>query len=183
MTAALGDEDLMRAYLSGDTAAFDALYKRHARKVYSYLLKRSGSREMAEELHQAVFLKFHQSRTHYDPKYAVLQWLFVISKTTLLDHFRKQGRQVLEVGDLSPEEIESAREPVSQDPDAPALDGLSEEHRKIVEWRYMQDETYKKIAKRLGRSEASVRQIASRALKRLREGLGAKKAARNGVKP
>ena len=79
LTSKQTDEELMHLYLSGEILAFEELYKRLSPRVYSYVLKKLESRQDADEIHQAVFLKFHNSRHNYDFKYTVLQWLFVIS--------------------------------------------------------------------------------------------------------
>lgn len=159
----------MRLYLSGDSEAFNSLYRRHASKVFTYLFKRTGGkRDLTEELHQGTFLKFHQSRSLYDSKYPVLQWLYVISRTTLLDHYRKVGRQVPEIIDVPVEEIAETAKDMSQEPDLSALEQLTDEHRQIVEWRYLDEQTYEEIAARLGRSQESIRQVISRALRKIK---------------
>ena len=163
------DQELMQFYLNGDSSAFNSLYKRHGSKVFSYLYRKTqGQRDLTEELHQAVFLKFHQSRLLYDSKYPVLQWLYVIARTTLLDHFRKLGRQVVEDTDVSLENIAEPRPELSQERDFSTLGQLTEEQRKAVELRYLDDRTYAEIAEKLGKSQESVRQIVSRALRKLK---------------
>lgn len=167
------DEQLMKIYLSGDASAFDALYRRHSRRIYSYLIKRLSRIQDAEEIHQAVFFKFHRCRDQYDSKYPVLQWLFVISKTTLFDFFRKQGRQVPE-WEGTKEEIKSFENlPTEENASAAgatvSLDGLSVTQKNAVQWRFLDDLTYEEIAGRLGKSETSARQTVSRAIRTLRK--------------
>lgn len=56
----------------------------------------------------------------------------------------------------------------------PALDsveGLSAEQKQVIEWRYLDDLTFEDIGKRLQKSEVGVRQILSRAVKKLRAAL------------
>lgn len=169
------DEELMRRYLSGEMDAFTELYARHSPRVHSYLSKKLDRRPDVDELHQSVFLKFHKIRHQYDPKYPVLQWLFVIAKTTLVDFYRRQGRRIDEAGDISVEDAERIQthensSELSQKPDLPALEGLSADQRQAIEWRYMDDLTFEQIAKKLGKSESGVRQILSRAIRKLRKG-------------
>lgn len=168
------DEEMMRRYLSGDTQAFAEIYRRHSTKVYAYLHKKLSIRAEVEDLHQAVFLKFHRVRHRYDPKYPVLQWLFVIARTSLVDFYRKQGRQVpaaegvtlenvaeiIPAGETSPES--------SQSPGLSALEGLSQDQRQLVEMKYIDELTYEEMAARLGRSSESLRQTVSRALRKIR---------------
>jgi RNA polymerase sigma-70 factor (ECF subfamily) len=163
------DEELMRAYQGGDAAAFTELYRRHSGRIYGYLGKRIRSREEADEVFQAIFFKVHRIRHHFDFKFPVTQWLYVITKTVLLDHFRKQGRSVpIEDGaDLS--QIEGSRA-LNEETGLEVLELLNSEQRKVVEMRVFEEADYDLIAKQLGRNEAAVRQILSRALKKLRLG-------------
>lgn len=169
------DESLMQAYLSGEARAFDELYRRHAGRVYGYLRKRLPSAEEAEEVFQAVFLKAHRSRGTYQAKYPVVQWLFVIAKTSLVDHLRKSGRNealIREEWDVQSTTV-SQTDPdpslsISEGPEEEILQQLPVEQKRVVEMRVFEEKDYSEIAKQLGRSQASVRQIYSRAIRRLR---------------
>ena len=63
------DEELMKAYQSGDSAAFDVLFERHKGRVFSFLMGKLGKRFESEEVFQAAFMKLHQSRRLYDPNF------------------------------------------------------------------------------------------------------------------
>lgn len=160
------DEELMKRYVQGDMVAFETLYERHSARVYSFLLKRAGSRQLADDLHQVAFLKFHQSRERYTSKFAVLQWLYVIARTTFLDHIRKTGRQVPVVEGFDTSQIAATSS--GESIDSSVLNRLPADQKQVVEWRFLDEESYEQIAARLGKSTASIRQNVSRALKRLR---------------
>lgn len=167
------DEELMRRYASGDVSAFEELYRRHSGQVYGYLLKKLIRRQDADELHQAVFLKFHRSRHQYDPKFAVLQWLYVISKTAVVDFYRKEKRSV-PTAEYDLENYPESPIQVSQASSHPALGSLvqlSDEQRRIVEWRHLDSLSFEEIAGKLGKSQVSVRQTLSRAMRKLRNAL------------
>jgi RNA polymerase sigma-70 factor (ECF subfamily) len=161
----------MRAYLMGDSRAFDTLYHRYSGKVYGYLQRKLRNRESTDDVFQAVFLKFHATRSNYDSRYPVLQWLFVIARTTLADHYRKAARQVQIVDEaLDPDRV-SQNDPAMaliEEKDVELLKGLPADQRQAVEMRVIDELPYEDIAQKLGRSEASVRQMVSRGLKRLR---------------
>ena len=74
------DHELMIAYLSGDEGAFAALYGRYGGKVYTFLGKKISNRQELDEVFQTAMLKFHNTRRNYDPKYSVLQWLYVVRR-------------------------------------------------------------------------------------------------------
>jgi RNA polymerase sigma-70 factor (ECF subfamily) len=162
----------MRSYLGGDSSSFEVLYHRYSGRVYGYLLKKLCNRESADEVFQAVFLKLHQSRRNHDSTYPFAQWLFVIARTTLLDHFRKAGRQVKTV------DQEPGTEPLSQNTPAPTLvqeekelevlRHVSVEQRQAIEMRVIDELSYQEIGAKLGHSQESVRQMVSRGLKKIR---------------
>jgi RNA polymerase sigma-70 factor (ECF subfamily) len=169
------DRELMRRYLSGDSSSFELIYQLYAGRVYGYLLAKLKRREEADEVFQAVFLKFHRARAQYDPKYPLLQWLFVISRSVLMDHYRKQSRQVSLADDI---DLNTLPEDLSQNTPSPALSDqetrenmlsqLKPDQKEVVTLRVLDDLSYAQIAEKLGRSQDSIRQTFSRAIKKLK---------------
>ena len=51
------DDELAKAYMSGDNAAFDVLLSRYKTKVFSYIFSMVNDREVAEDIFQDVFIK------------------------------------------------------------------------------------------------------------------------------
>ena len=168
------DQALMAAYITGDESAFQVIYGRYSGQLYSYLQKKLKNREEVDEVFQKAFMKFHSTRHNYNSKYPLLQWLYVVSKTTLIDHYRSQGRQI-KTEDLSFEVLNSLA--VSQDQgtlalmdnsDVGFLSSLTNEQRKAIEMRVLDEASYEEIARALNKSQASVRQMISRAFKNVR---------------
>lgn len=166
----LSNEDLMKAYGAGDMPAFEALHRRLSPKVYGYLQSRLKRQEDAEDLTQKVFAKVHRLRESYNPEYPVLQWLFVITKSVLLDHGKAEFRKTRLEGEFVRE--------LSQTPQGPSLSGVMDEQallqgldpasREVVQLRVFDELSFQEIAAQLGKSEVSLRQVFSRAMKRLR---------------
>lgn len=179
----------MRAYQEGDVRAFETLYQRHSGKVLAYLRKRLARREEAEEVFQQVFTKLHRSRAGYDSSYAFTQWLFVITKSVLLDHWYRENKQLGRPESVPFEESEAMLAPAHSPIQAlesaaafepEALSSLPPEQRRVVEWRVLDELSYREIAERLDRSQVSVRQMLSRALRRLRQAAGEKSSVGKG---
>lgn len=64
----ISDDDLLRRALVGDEAAFVALYKRRQAGIYRYALQMCGSRIIAEDVTQEVFMALIQvENLNYDP--------------------------------------------------------------------------------------------------------------------
>ncbi|MCM2279201.1 MAG: sigma-70 family RNA polymerase sigma factor [Oligoflexia bacterium] len=171
MSSTPSDEQIMQAYQKGEAGAFDAfneLYRRHAGKVYGYLSARERDRQAVDDAFQAVFLKLHQARGQFDPAYRFLPWLFTICRTVLNDGFRKKGRSesVAPAEDAALSEVPSEPAEVAVAADLSLLDGRQ---RQVLELRYLGDQSFEEIALRIGTTPGNVRQLVSRALRKLRD--------------
>lgn len=89
--AANSDEDLMLAYVAGDTAAFDVLYDRHRGGVYRYLLRQCRQAGIADELFQDVWANLIRARASYAPTAKFTTWLYRLAHNRLIDHYRASG--------------------------------------------------------------------------------------------
>ncbi len=164
------DQVLMRRYLEGDDMAFRSLYRRYRSQVYSYLKRRIADPETVNELFQQSFLKFHRNRHRYHPKYPLLKWLYVITRSVLLDHYKGSSKHATSLSfddeiaapELDPSIAIEAKE-ILQD------ESLSERERQAIAQRYLSEEEYHAIAKQLCITESNARQLISRALKKLKQ--------------
>lgn len=86
------DEALMLAYQAGDAAAFDTLYQRYRSRLFTFLVRESGSRAQGEELYQETWLRVIRYRGQYTVQARFSTYLFQLAHSCLMDHFRKQGR-------------------------------------------------------------------------------------------
>ncbi len=83
------DEALMEALRDGEAAAFQALYERHRRGVFTFLVRFLGDRGVAEELLQEAFLRVHLHRERYRPTAAFRTWLYTIARNLAFDRLRR----------------------------------------------------------------------------------------------
>jgi len=75
------DEALIVRIVSGDRDAFAALYRRHRADVYRFALHISGSRPVADDVTQDVFMAVIHHAGRYRPeRAAVLPWLLGIAR-------------------------------------------------------------------------------------------------------
>jgi len=63
----LSDEELMAAYVGGDTSAFDEIFRRYSGMVIGFMRKGYLSLADAEDLMQQVFLQLHRARRDFRP--------------------------------------------------------------------------------------------------------------------
>ena len=84
------DERLVDETLAGDRDAFGALVLRHQRGLVNYIFRLVGSRDVASDLSQEVFLKVFVSLDSFDPRYRFTTWLYRIASNRAIDHLRRR---------------------------------------------------------------------------------------------
>jgi RNA polymerase sigma-70 factor, ECF subfamily len=89
------DEDLMLAYAAGDRRAFEALYDRHERPLYRFLLRSLGDPPVAEDLLQEVWIAVIRNASGYQPRALFRTWLYRIARTRLIDHWRSRDPAIV----------------------------------------------------------------------------------------
>lgn len=163
----------MVAYQEGDDTAFNELYDRASDKVYGYLLRRLPSREVADEVFQNTWIKFHQLRFRYRAPLPVLPWLFTICRTVMIDCLRQQARRSETFEENMDAFQDNFSAPKTGD-DLTFSDGiagfkiLNSSQKEALALRYQEDLSFEDIAQRLQTTPVNVRQLISRALKKLR---------------
>lgn len=84
------DFDLTRVAANGDMAAFEEVYKRHHRRVYSICLRMLQSPTEAEDLTQDVFIQLYRKIGSFRGDSAFTTWLHRMTVNQVLMHFRKR---------------------------------------------------------------------------------------------
>lgn len=179
MSATDEDQTWMRAYRRDDAEAFARIYGAYSDAVYGYLVKRIRDEAERDDLFQRIWMKFHRARDQWSPEYPLLQWLFVIARSEILDGRRARARSpfgwlsedsekaLSRVVSAESNAIEDARE-AETIAERMRAEGLSAEQVEVVRRRVFEEEDYAEIAARLGKSPVSVRKVFSRAIEKLR---------------
>lgn len=174
----LGDADLLLLVSErGSRDAFEVFYLRHAGVVASYLLRKTGSRHLAEDLAAETFAVTLDRAWSFDPARGDARaWLLGIARITMLSTFNKgrveqAARRKLGVAtrDQDYEDWEGVLDRLDASVSAlvRGLDDLSREERQAVVERIVQERDYAEIAAIQQVSEAAVRQRVSRGLRKL----------------
>jgi RNA polymerase sigma-70 factor, ECF subfamily len=79
----------------GDGAAFQELYERHKRRVYSLCLRMTANTAEAEDLTQEAFLQLYRKIATFRGESAFSTWLHRLSVNVVLMHLRKKGLPVV----------------------------------------------------------------------------------------
>lgn len=167
----IADEALMERYVDGDPTAFDELFRRYEPRAFSYFLRRTGSPDRAQDLYQDLFLRIHRARHTYDTRCSFAPWFFQIAHRLLIDDRRRAYRsQELSLEDRHQAAmLQASRDEVSErDELVHLLEGLSADEQHVLVRAKGEGAGYAEIAAQLGKSIDAVKQIASRAARRLR---------------
>lgn len=85
------DYALAQAASAGDMSAFEQLYERHNRRVYSLCLRMTSNTAEAEDLTQEVFIQLFRKTGSFRGESAFTTWLHRLTVNQVLMHFRKRG--------------------------------------------------------------------------------------------
>jgi RNA polymerase sigma-70 factor (ECF subfamily) len=84
------DFNLAQAAAGGDMAAFEEIYQRHHRRVYSICLRMLQNAYEAEDLTQDVFIQLYRKIGSFRGDSAFTTWLHRMTVNQVLMHFRKR---------------------------------------------------------------------------------------------
>jgi RNA polymerase sigma-70 factor (ECF subfamily) len=79
----------------GNAEAFQALYEKHKRRVYSLCLRMTTNTAEAEDLTQEAFLQLYRKIATFRGESAFSTWLHRLSVNVVLMHLRKKGLPVV----------------------------------------------------------------------------------------
>lgn len=89
--AAATDLDLTQLAAKGDMVAFEEIYQRHHRRVYSICLRMLQNAYEAEDLTQDVFIQLYRKIGSFRGDSAFTTWLHRMTVNQVLMHFRKRN--------------------------------------------------------------------------------------------
>src|SRR5207249_3542214 len=72
--------------------ALDELMRRHAERLFHYLLRISQNETEAGELAQEAFVRVYQNRSRFKPKHKFSTWLYTIATNLARDLQRHRAR-------------------------------------------------------------------------------------------
>ena len=85
------DLELAKAASAGDRSAFEEIYRRHYRRVYSLCMRMLGNATDAEDLTQDVFIQLFRRIGSYRGEAAFSTWLHRLTVNQVLMRFRKRS--------------------------------------------------------------------------------------------
>lgn len=100
----------MDRYADGDDAAFAELVRGLTPRLHAFLLRLTGSRDLADDLAQETFLRMHRARGSFVRGGAVVPWSYAIARNCFISHTRAKKTRFLK-GNVDVTEIEVATGP------------------------------------------------------------------------
>lgn len=169
------DHELVKAAQEGDRRAFQALYKRYERKVYSVAYGFLRNQEDALDVLQEAFIKVHRYLPNFEGQSSFYTWLYRIVANLCIDHLRR-GRRKRDVEFDDRLRHDGSKEPPAAsavvaalgDPSAAvknkeilsavqeSLGELSEKHRAVIVMRELQGLSYAEMAKAMNCSKGTI---------------------------
>src|SRR2546428_2629722 len=157
-----------------DVQQFQTFYQENLGLIYRYVYSKVGNREEAEDLTSQIFIKAIRGVDTERGPQSMQKWLFQVARTTIADYWRTYYRvsinsldELLETGWEGPAEEEAAV--LSSSPLERVqriLQALPEHYREVLSCRFLLNLSVKDTALKMGLTEANVKVLQFRALKR-----------------
>ena len=175
------DATLMQQLLRRDVSAFEELYERHSRIVYSLVLRILRQGTTAEEVVQDVFLQLWRNSARYDLSRPFVPWLLTLARNRALDHLRlkserqrrreEQTEEFPQIATAAPEYEKALDEKRRAERVRALMGSLPAAHKKAIELAYFEGLSHSEIAASLQEPLGTVKSWIRNGLLRLKEGL------------
>lgn len=195
----LSDGELLRSMLAGDEEALALLYRRRQAGVYRFALQMSGSKTIAEDVTQEVFLFLMREGRVFDPaRGSLAAFLLGVARNLVLRRLRVE-HLLAPLGDDADDELPSLQAtsdfcPLDDLTRAETIESvrkavlsLPSKYREVVVLCELQDISYVETAEILGCAIGTVRSRLHRArallLEKLRPAVEVEESGAGAVKP
>ncbi len=164
------DEQLEKAR-RGERAALTLLVQAHQRTVYSLALRMLGTRDLAEDLTQEVFMQMNGKLCTIDSNRHLGFWLRQVTTNRAIDQLRRRARISMTSLDEETQlfSAEEAADPLLQRHLQALLASLSAPARAVLLLRYQEDLDPTEIARTLDMPLNTVKSHLKRSLESMRE--------------
>ena len=170
------DGELIQRAAGGDRSAFEDLYRRYARPVFGFALRRLGDRGRAEDAVQETFASVWRSAGSYKPERGPgAPWLYAVARNAIVDRARARSDTPSDI----PETASDEPGPEARAEQSwvawrvhRALEELPEREHEVIALAYWSGLSQSEVAEYLGIPIGTVKTRTRSALARLAEVLG-----------
>ena len=167
------DRVLFKAYVDGDAAAFEELFRRYASLLTAIMRRDIRRHQDADELVQDTFLHAHRAANDFDTNRPLRPWLMTIAFNLKREYFRRKGRRP-----ETPLDLDGRRDPaviprIDEQRDAitqvtKGLAALNASQREVIELHWFAGLTFPEVAVVVGASVSAVKVRAHRGYQTIR---------------
>lgn len=162
--------------------SFEEKYRQFFPRVFAYIYGRVHNLQLTEDLAADVFERAFQKAGSLRNDEAFSTWLFTIARNLIISHGRKHSRETVVDPDvlraISPSSASVESEVLQREEAATVADLLrtfSQREQDIVALKFDAELSNAQIAEIMGLSEANVRVILFRTLRKLRQMMGVRR--------
>jgi len=174
------EKALILKAVDGDKHAFGKLYDLYSGKIYQYCLYRLGSQMDAGDMTGTVFLKAWESLPSFGKRNGDMHfraWLYRIAHNLIVDSYRQRDQEPEKESFFqeldNPLPVETVLEKNEmRDRLLHAVQKLDGPYQQVIYFRFIEEMSHRDTAQITGLTEANVRVIQYRALKKMREIFG-----------
>jgi RNA polymerase sigma-70 factor, ECF subfamily len=127
--------------------------------VFSAVSGFQDAEDVVQEVAMTVARRFHE----YDPSRPFVAWALWLAKSQIVDHYRKRGRERLAFSDLLLDKIAAVladrheERPARQAKLEQCLEKLPPKSRRLLDLRYVEDNSIESVAQEIQSTAGSVR--------------------------
>jgi len=172
-------KELLLLSSRGDTDAFTRLFHLHKHKLYSFLLRLTGSPQMSEDIIQDIFTKIWMQRQQLPAIEKFGSYLFRMAQNHSINAFKKMAVETLALSALQPVGEHNTTDTYLSEKETTALlqqalSRLSTQQKLVYTLSREEGLKYEEIAHRLNVSPSTVKNHMIIALRTLRETFNAR---------
>lgn len=177
---ALGDSEVVQAFLDGDQRAFGELVRRYDSRLVNFVYRTVGDRERAQDLVQETFVRVYRHLERFDQSKKFSTWIYTIASNLAKNELRNRSRNPLVLFQTIKQNWDADHRPLEWEdtqykPDDlfrkrhlkekvdEAVAQLPEHHRIVFVLRELEGKTYEEISDITGVNLGTVKSRLNRA--------------------
>lgn len=150
------DRDLLAAVASRDKSAFQALFERHADRVFRFAMSIVRNAHLAEEVMQETMIAVWRSARRFEGRSKASTWILGIARNLAHNLLRKEkrGDRMPEIKTTVPDPADGAEREVRVQR---AMEALTDAQREVLHLVYYEELGVREAAAVLGIPEGTVK--------------------------
>jgi len=148
----------------------DTAYRDFHQQLSRYISRRLGNADDVQDILQEVFVRVLRNEAALSEARAPLAWLYTVTRSVIIDHFRKSGREFA-VPFEPPETDADMPDPEFERCIGPLLGNLPDKYRKALQFTDMDGGQQTEFAQISGQNLSTVKSQVQRGRKMLKDAI------------